>query len=130
VRLLRTKVGLFASILLLMVVIKLMLLFTPLPELWIPAAAVPLWVALSFDRRTAFLVTVVVAFAASSFLRFDLVLLTVVLVRGVAASLLFFDKKPPRQMLLAGALAGVCACAVYVAVAIVLEGSFDIGADL
>ena len=37
-------------------------------------------------------------------------LLTVVLMRGMAASLLFFDRKHPRQMVPAGALAGLVAC--------------------
>jgi hypothetical protein len=53
---------------------KGLLLFTALPEFWMPMAALPLWVALAFDRRTAFLVEVGVAFIAASLLRFDLVL--------------------------------------------------------
>src|SRR5690606_6404658 len=39
-------------------------------------------------------------------------------------------KKHPRKMLPAGALAGLFASVVYIAVAIVFEGSFDLGADL
>jgi hypothetical protein len=98
---------------LMMLVVKLLFLFTALPEFWVPVAALPLWVSLAFDRRTAFLVSLVLAFVAASFLRFDLVLLTVILVRGMGASLLFRDRKHPRQMVPAGAVAGLFACGSY-----------------
>src|SRR5689334_17178564 len=130
VRLLRTQVGLFLAMFLMMVVAKLVLLFTSLPEFWIPVAALPLWVSLALDRRTAFLVSLVLAFVASSFLRFDLMLLTVVLVRGMAASLLFLDRKHPRQMVPAGALAGLFACGLFTAISVVFEGTFDVASDL
>jgi len=130
VRLLRTQIGLFAAMLAMSLVVKLMLLFTGLPEFWVPVAALPLWVSLAFDRRTAFLVSLVLAFVASSFLRFDLLLLTVVLVRGMAASLLFLDRKHPRQMVPAGAMAGLFACGLFTAISVVFEGSFDVASDL
>ncbi len=130
VRLLRTQVGLFIAMFAMMLVLKLLLLFTAFPEFWVPVAALPLWVSLSFDRRTAFLVSLVLAFVASSFLRFDVVLLTVILVRGMGASLLFLDRKHPRQMVPAGAMAGVFACGLFVALTIVFEGGFDLTADL
>jgi putative nucleotidyltransferase with HDIG domain len=130
VRLLRTQVGLFVAMFLMMIVAKLVLLFTALPEFWIPVAALPLWVSLAFDRRTAFLVSLVLAFVASSFLRFDVMLLTVVLVRGIAASLLFLDRKHPRQMVPAGASAGLFACGLFVALSVVFEGSFAAVPDL
>jgi putative nucleotidyltransferase with HDIG domain len=130
VRLLRTQVGLFTAMFLMMVLAKVLLLFTSLPEFWIPVAALPLWVSLALDRRTALLVSLVLAFVAASFLRFDLVLLTVVLVRGMAASLLFLDRKHPRQMVPAGALAGLFACGLFSAITVVFEGTFDVTADL
>ena len=130
VRLLRTQIGLFVAMLLMSLVVKLMLLFTALPEFWVPVAALPLWVSLAFDRRTAFLVSLVLAFVASSFLRFDLMLLTVILVRGMAASLLFLDRKHPRQMVPAGAMAGLFACGLFAAISVVFEGTFDVATDL
>ena len=48
----------------------------------------------------------------------------------MAATLLFLDQKHPRQMLVAGTLAGVRACGVFAALAIVFEGRFDVGAIL
>src|SRR6185436_4404542 len=83
-----------------------------------------------FDRRTAFLVSLVLAFVTASFLRFDLILLTVILVRGMGASLVFMDRRHPRQMVPAGAVAGLLACGLYVALTVVFEGSFDITRDL
>jgi putative nucleotidyltransferase with HDIG domain len=130
VRLLRAQVGLLSLMSGSIVLAKAMLLFTALPEFWIPMAALPLWVALSFDRRTAFLVEVGVAFIATSLLRFDLILLSVLLVRGIAATLFFFNRKHPRQMLAAGSLAGVAGAVAFIALTVVFEGRFNLTADL
>src|SRR5262249_5925970 len=106
---------------------KLLLLFTALPEYWVPMAAVPLWVALIFDRRTAFLMEVAVAFVAASLLRFDLLLLCVLLVRGISATLFFFNRRNPRQqMLMAGTLAVFAGAAGYIALTALFEGRFDL----
>ncbi|MBI3204437.1 MAG: HDIG domain-containing protein [Myxococcales bacterium] len=129
-RLLRVQGGLLAAMGLLAVVSKAVLLFTALPEFWLPVAAVPLWVATSFDRRTSFVVTVVLAFVVASFLDFDLVLLCILLARGMSATLLYLDRKRSRQMILAGALAGLSAVALYVAIMVTFEGTFDWRGDL
>jgi putative nucleotidyltransferase with HDIG domain len=128
-RLLRTQLGLFTAMSALVVLAKVLLLFTPLPELWIPLATVPMWVAVSLDRRTAFLVNVVMAFMASSLLLFDLPLLTVLITRGLASSVFFRNKKRPWSMLPAGIGAGVVACGIYAAVRVVFEGSFSVLED-
>ncbi|MCA9596042.1 MAG: HDIG domain-containing protein [Myxococcales bacterium] len=128
-RLLRVQIGVIVSMGLLAIVAKALLLFTALPEFWIPLAAVPLWVSTSFDRRTAFLVTVVLAFIIASLLEFDLVLLCVMLARGMAATLLYFDRKHSRQMLTSGLFAGLSSAALYVAIVITFEGHFDVWAD-
>ncbi|AKT36299.1 HDIG domain-containing metalloprotein [Chondromyces crocatus] len=130
VHLLRAQVGLLGLMAGSLVFAKALLLFTALPEFWIPVAALPLWVALAFDRRTAFLVEVGGAFIAASLLRFDLILLCVLLVRGIASTLFFLDRKHPRQMLIAGALAGVAGAIGMVALTVIFEGRFSIGADL
>ena len=130
VRLLRAQVGLLVLMAGSLVLAKGLLLFTALPEFWIPMAALPLWVALAFDRRTAFLIEVGVAFVAASLLRFDLILLSVLLVRGIASTLFFFDRKHPRQMLWAGGLAGLSGATGFVALTVIFEGRFDLAADL
>jgi len=130
IRLLRTQLGIFGLITLALAVSKAMLLFTALPEFWIPLTALSLWIALAFDRRTSFLVDVGVSFVAASMLRFDPVFLAVILVRGVAASLLFFNRKHPRQMIVAGTLSGLAAGLAYAALTSVFEGTAGLGPDL
>lgn len=129
-KLLRVQLGILFAIVLMAVAAKLLLLLTSVPEFWIPCAAVPLWVATSFDRRTAFVVTVVLAFVIAAFLQFDLNLLCVMLAHGMSATLLFMDRKRVRQMVVAGALAGLCSAALMVAVVVTFEGTFDVVADL
>ena len=130
VRLLRAQLGLFLLTTGALFLAKVLLLFTSLPEFWIPMAALPLWVALAFDRRTAFLVEVGVAFLAASLLRFDLILLSVLLVRGIAATLFFFQRNKPQAMLVAGTGAGLCGAIAFVSLTIIFEGSFALLADL
>jgi membrane-associated HD superfamily phosphohydrolase len=121
-RLARVQLGLLAQMALLALVAKSLLLFTALPEFWIPIATLPLWVATSFDRRTAFLITVVLAFVVASLLEFDLVLLCVMLARGMSATLLYFDRKHSRGMVVSGLLAGLSAAIFYLAIMVTFEG--------
>jgi hypothetical protein len=130
VRLLRPQIGLLVLTLGSVVLAKAILLLTALPEFWIPMAALPLWIALAFDRRTAFLFELGVAFIAASLLRFDIILLSVLLIRGIAASLFFFSKKHPRQMLVAGTLSGIAGVAAYACLTVIFQGRLDIGGDL
>lgn len=130
-RLLRTQAGILMLVFGSLVLAKGLLLFTALPEFWVPMAALPLWVALVFDRRTAFLIEVAVAFVAASLLRFDLLLLCVLLVRGIAATLFFFNRRNPRQqMLMAGTLAGAAGAIGFIALTTLFQGRFDLAGDL
>ncbi len=129
-KLLRAQGGLLATMALVAIASKAVLMLTALSEFWLPVAAVPLWVATNFDRRTSFVITVVLAFVVASFLDFDLIFLCVLLARGMSATLLYLDRKRSRQMILAGALAGVSAVALYIAIMVTFEGSFDWRADL
>jgi putative nucleotidyltransferase with HDIG domain len=129
-RLLRTQVGLFVLMLAVLVATKAMLLFTGLPELWAPVGVVPLWIALAFDRRSALLLNLVMAFLAASLLRFDLMFLTVVLVRGMVGILFVVNRRRPRSLILTGTLAGVASTLLYMALVYVLEGTFHPIADL
>jgi putative nucleotidyltransferase with HDIG domain len=129
-KLLRSQIGVFVAMGLLAIVSKLLLLFTAVPEFWIPVASVPLWVSKSYDRRTAFLIAVVLAFIVASFMRFDLLLLSVMVAQGMAATLLYLDRKRTRHMLLAGVLSGVCTAALYLAMVLTIEGRFELATDL
>ncbi len=130
VRLLRPVVGLMGLMLGSILLAKLILLFTSVPEFWIPMAALPLWVALAFDRRTAFLVDLCVAFVAASLLRFDITLLSVLLVRGIAATLFFFNRKHARQMIIAGTASGLAGAVAYVCLTTIFEGRANVISDL
>lgn len=129
-RLLRAQIGLFALMTGSLALAKALLLLTGLPEFWMPMAMLPLWVAHAFDRRTSFLVDLAVAFVAASLLRFDHVVLSVLLVRGVAATLFLFDRKQARYMFVAGSLGGLAGAVTFVALTVVFEGKFDVLADL
>ncbi|MBK9262253.1 MAG: HDIG domain-containing protein [Polyangiaceae bacterium] len=130
VRLLRAQIGLFALMTASLALGKGILLLTALPEFWLPMATLPLWVAHAFDRRTAFLVDLAVAFVAASLLRFDHVLLSVLLVRGVAATLFLLERKQARNMFVAGTLAGIAGAVAFVALTVVFEGKFNLLADI
>jgi cyclic-di-AMP phosphodiesterase PgpH len=129
-KLLRTQLGVLVAMGLFAAGAKALLVLTSLPEYWIPVGTVPLWVATSFDRRTALLVTVVLGFVLASFQGFDVMLLCLLLSSGMSAILFFLDRKRPAHMLLAGSLAGACSAGLYVAFLVTFEGTFDIGADL
>ncbi len=129
-RLLRMQVGLLVAMGILAVAAKGLILFTGLPALWIPVATVPLLVATAFDRRTASIVAVVMAFIVASQLQFDLVFLCVLIARGMASTLLYVGRKASRQVVGAGLLAGLCAAAIDVAIVTTFEGRFDVAADL
>lgn len=129
-RLVRMQVGLLTAVLLLTVVAKVLLLGTSLPEYWIPIATIPLWVATSFDRRTGFVVTVMLTLAVGSLLQFDPLLLAVLLSRGMAATLYYLDRKHKRAMVVSGVFAGVSAACVYMAIRTAFEGHFELLLDL
>lgn len=120
-RLMRSQLGLLALMALAVVLAKAGLIFTTLPAFWIPVSAVSFWAALGFDRRTALLVDVAVSFMVASLLRFDLVLLTVFVTRGIIAALLFLNRKQPRQMVLAGLASGLAAAVIFAALTVLMS---------
>jgi hypothetical protein len=129
-RLLRAQVGVFVLLFAALSAAKALLIFTTIPVYWLPFAVVPLWGVLYLDRRTAFMLNVVVAFFAASLVRFDILLLGVVLVRGMASSLAFTDRKHPRQMILAGLLGGGPAAVIFAAASLAFDAGFSVAEDL
>lgn len=129
-RLLRAQIGVFVLLFGVLAAAKALLLFTSVPVYWLPFAVVPFWGVLYLDRRTAFMLNVVVAFFAASLVRFDILLLGVVLVRGMASSLAFTDRKHPRQMILAGVLGGVPAAVIFAAASLAFDAGFSVAEDL
>jgi putative nucleotidyltransferase with HDIG domain len=66
----------------------------------------------------------------SSLLGFDMPLLFVLIVRGIASSLLFFNKRQPRKMLGAAVGGAGVAAVLYPAIVMLFEGTYSILADL
>jgi putative nucleotidyltransferase with HDIG domain len=115
-RLLRTQVGVLATMLLVAVVARgLLVAFEPSP-LWLPVALAPLWTAVNFDRRAGFVVAVSMALVLASLVGFDSVVLCVLLARGMSATLTFLGRRSASGVLLAGVRAGGTAGLVLVAV--------------
>lgn len=121
-RLMRSQLGLLGLMAGAVLVAKAGLILTTLPAFWIPVSAVSFWAALGFDRRTALLVDVAVSFMVASLLRFDLVLLTVFVTRGIIATLLFLNRKQPRQMVFAGLASGLAAAVAFAAITVLMTG--------
>lgn len=129
-RLFRAQVGLFGLVLLVFSFCKMQLMFSSVSEFWVPVGLVPLWVATSFDRRTALVIALVFSFITASLLRFDVVFLVALLGQGMACVLVFVDRKHSRAMLSSGFFGGLCAALMLVALALALEGRFEWAADL
>lgn len=131
VRLVRTQLGIFGLLVSLLIFSKAILLFTAIPEFWIPACALPLWIAVAFDRRTAFLLGVCQSLLVAGLLRFDLMLFSVGLVQSGGAALVFLGKRRShRQIISASAMAGVLGAVVYACLSYLTNGHFTIAGDL
>jgi len=129
-RLLRTQAGLLFGMIALAIAAKALLLFTALPPYWIPISVVPLSLVTVFDRRTALVAGPVLAFLVAALVQFDLIVLCILLARSVVATLAYWDRRRPRQVVTSGVVAGLGAAGLYVAVVVTFEGSFDLLADV
>ncbi len=122
-RLLRVELGVVSLVAAAALVAKAMLLFTPLSAYWLPAAALPLWVASSYGRRSAFVVGIVLSLVLAALLRFDVALLAVLLAQTATATVASVGRKRGRTLLAAAALGGLVAALLCAALALGLEGT-------
>ena len=129
--LLRTQVGLASLFLVLLLAAKAFLLLTPLPVYVIPVAAVPLWVALYLDRLSAFAVGLTSSLLAATLVQLDPAALAVFVAASLSAVLTFRDRKHPVTLAVpVGIYAALAAAGTLVAARTVLDGGFDVVADL
>jgi len=128
--LLRTQVGVLGMAVALLVAAKAFLLLTALPLYAVPVGTIGLWTALHLDRRTAFMMSVALAFLAASLVGFRLTAISVYLVAGVTAVSFFRGRKHAATMVLAGVFSGVAAAVTLVAAKMLFEGGFDVAQDL
>jgi putative nucleotidyltransferase with HDIG domain len=129
-RLLRTQAGILGAMLLVTLLARALHQGLGLPALWLPVTLAPLWTASSFDRRAGFVVAVAMAFLLAALAGFDGLVLCVLLARGMAATLMYLDRRKSRQLLLSGAAAGATATVVLVAVATLAGAPLSLASDL
>ncbi len=128
--LLRTQIGLASLFVLLLVAGKLFLLLTPLPPHALPVAAVPLWISLYLDRRSAFAVSLTASLLAATLTGLDPTVLAAYFAASLTATLAFHHRKRPRTLLLpVGLYAALAAAITQVAASTVLEGAFHLPVD-
>jgi cyclic-di-AMP phosphodiesterase PgpH len=120
--LLRTQVGLLALIVGFAFAAKLTLLLTPLSPLVLPVAALPLWVALYFDRRTAFMVGFSGSFVAASLADFSLDVLLTFLAGSLTVTLVLGPRRRNADILTAGAAAAAGGAVVVAAAGLLTRG--------
>lgn len=122
--LVRTQVGLFAILWIWMVVGKSYFLLTGGPSALVPVGAIALWARLYLDRRTAFMMAIVVSGLIASLVDFDPVSGVVFLAAGISPALFVRDKKR-NDMIGPGVLSGLAAGAMYAAARVLFVGDFD-----
>lgn len=129
-RLLRTQAGILGVMLLVALSARALHQGFHLTPLWLPVTLAPLWTASSFDRRAGFVVAVAMAFLLGALAGFDGTVLSVLLARGMAATLMYLDRRKSRQLLVAGAAAGATGTVVLVAVGTLAGVPWTPGTDL
>ncbi|HKO90246.1 MAG TPA: HDIG domain-containing protein, partial [Polyangiaceae bacterium] len=113
--LLRTQVGVLALTAAFFALAKLALLLTSVSPFALPVAALPLWVALFLDRRTAFMVGMAGSFLAASLVDFGLEYVLTYLATCFTISLALRARRRTSDILTAGAVAAVAGGTVVLA---------------
>jgi putative nucleotidyltransferase with HDIG domain len=121
--LLRTQVGLLALGTGFFAAAKLTLLLTSVSPFALPVAALPLWVALFLDRRTAFMVAMAASFLCASLVHFEHGYVLVYLAGSFTITLALRARRRPSDLLMAGAAAGIASATLAVASAMLADGS-------
>lgn len=128
--LLRTQVGLLALTVLFMIGSKLTLLYTGISPYILPVGALPLWVALFLDRRTAFMAAIAISFLCASLVDFRLEYLLAYLATSFTMVLALRGRRRAVDVVLSGVAAGVAGATLVMAAELVFSGSMHIAQDL
>ncbi len=128
--LLRTQVGLLSATVGFMFLAKLVLLTSEVSPYAIPVAALPLWVALYLDRRTAFMVGMAASFLCASLVHFRLDYLLTYLACSFTVTLAMGTRHRASDILLAGAAAAIAGPALVLASSMLLRGGISPRGDL
>jgi len=128
--LLRTQVGLLGVTVGFVLCAKLMLLLSDLSPYAIPVAALPLWISLFLDRRTAFMVGMAASFLCASLVDFRLDYLLTYLACSFTVTLAMRARHRAADILLAGAAASIAGAALVIAGTMLLRGGISLRGDL
>lgn len=128
--LLRTQVGLLGVTVGFVLCAKLMLLLSDLSPYAIPVAALPLWISLFLDRRTAFMVGMAASFLCASLVDFRLDYLLTYLACSFTVTLAMRARHRAADILLAGAAAAIAGAALVIAGTMLLRGGISLRGDL
>lgn len=128
--LVRTQIGLVASLVGFLVLSKALLLLTDIPSTALPLGALALWTRVYLDRRTAFVVAICGASLAGAMLDFDPLAIAPLAAQGMTAVLGARDRKRPLLFLWAGLLGGVAAAGTLAGARVLFVGYFDLFSEL
>lgn len=128
--LLRTQVGLLGLTIGFVLFAKLALLITDLSPYALPVAALPLWISLFLDRRTAFMVGMAASFLCASLVDFRLDYLLTYMACSFTVTLALRARHRVGDILLAGAAAAVASAALVIASTMLMRGGISLRGDL
>ncbi|MFT3921078.1 MAG: HDIG domain-containing protein [Myxococcales bacterium] len=128
--LLRTQVGLLALTVTAMALSKLVLLLTDASAYVLPVAALPLWVSLFLDRRTAFMVGMAASFLCASLTDFRLEYLLAFLASSFTVTLALRARRRSSDILLAGLAAAAANATMVIANTMLFRGGISLRGDL
>jgi hypothetical protein len=128
--LLRTQLGLLAMVLAFVVSAKVYFLWTDAATVLVPIGALPLWTRLYLDRRTAFMLALVLSCLLASMADFDPTATVVFLACGMSPVMLVRNKKQTWALLPAGTGSGLAGAAMYAAARVLFLGEFDLATEL
>jgi putative nucleotidyltransferase with HDIG domain len=128
--LLRTQVGILTLTLAMVVFSKILLLSTDVSPFAVPAAAVPLWIALYLDRRTAFMVAMAVSFLCASLVDFRLDYLLTYMASSFTIVLALRARRRPADAVVSGAAAAAASVTLVVASTMLMRGGMSLRGDL
>ncbi len=128
--LLRTQVGLLSLTVAAVALFKVLLLLTGASAYALPVAALPLWVSLFLDRRTAFMVGMAASFLCASLADFRLEYLLAFLASCFTVTLALRARRRTSDILLASIAAAAANATLVIANTMLFHGGISIRGDL
>jgi putative nucleotidyltransferase with HDIG domain len=129
-RLLRAQATILGLLSLIMIISKIILLFTALPAPILPVVTVPLISANLFKRPFSLIIALVTALVTASIINFDIEVLVIFLFSGIGAAVSQKDRFRAWTQLKGGAFASWVAVITTVITTLVFSGTLDVYDDM